>query len=119
MKNSQDNQGLLSLLLKNSIVQFIAGLLSLAIILRISHSIDYQLIKVILKSLGYGFFCYLTTPFIIYWLAYASQGAISAKKLSITVILMALYSYIIWDAYFFFRAAFAQLTHNINLGLTF
>lgn len=118
MKNSQDNKGILSLLLKNSIVQFIAGLLSLAIILKISNSIDYQLIQVILKSLGYSFFCYLTTPFIIYWLAYASQGVISAKKLTITVILMALYSYIIWDAYFFFRSAFAQLTHNLSLGGT-
>ena len=117
MKNSQDNQGILSLLLRNSIVQFIAGVLSLLIILRVSHSINYTLIKMILKALGYGFFCYLTTPFMIYWLAYASQGATSVKKLAITVALMALYSYLIWDAYFFFRGAFAQLAQGIVFSL--
>jgi len=117
MKNSHDDQGILSLLLKNSIVQFIAGMLSLFIILRVSHAIDYKLIEIILKSFGYGFFCYLTTPFIIYWLAYASQGVATAKKMIMTVALMALYSYIIWDAYFFFRSAFAQLAHGVSSGL--
>ena len=114
MKNSSDEQGILSLLLKNSIVRFIAGTLSLLIILRVSNSIDYKLIEIILKSFGYGFFCYLTTPFVIYWLAYASQGVATTKKLMITVALMALYSYIVWDAYFFFRAAFAQLAYGVS-----
>lgn len=109
MKHSQDNKGILSLLLKNSIVQFVAGTLSLFVILLASRAIVYKPIEMVLKSLGYGFFCYMTTPFIIYWLAYASQGLATAKKLIITVALVALYSYIIWDAYFFFRSAFAQL----------
>jgi hypothetical protein len=117
MKNSQDDYGILSLLLKNSIVQFIAGVLSLLIVIRVSHSIDYKLIQIILKSLGYGFFCYLTTPFIIYWLAYASYGVATAKKIIMTILLMAFYSYIIWDAYFFFRAAFAQLAHGASSSL--
>lgn len=109
MKHSQDNKGILSLLLKNSIVQFIAGTLSLFVILLASGAINHKLMEMVLKSLGYGFFCYMTTPFVIYWLAYASQGVATAKKLIITVALVALYSYIIWDAYFFFRSAFAQL----------
>jgi len=117
MKNSQDNKGILSLLLKNSIVQFVAGLLSLFIILRVSNTINYTAIEIILKSMGYGFFCYLTTPFMIYWLAYASQGVATAKKLAVTVALMALYSYLIWDAYFFFRSAFAQLAQGIAFSL--
>ena len=117
MKNSQDDSSILSLLLKNSIVRFIAGVLSLLIILRVSYSINYKAIEILLKSLGYGFFCYLTTPFIIYWLAYASQGVATAKKMTITVALMALYSYIIWDAYFFFRAAFAQIAHGATSSL--
>lgn len=117
MKNSSDNDSILSLLLKNSIVRFIAGVLSLFIILIISQSIDYTSIQIFLKALGYGFFCYLTTPFIIYWLAYASKGTATAKKLTITVILMALYSYLIWDAYFFFRSAFARLASGITFGL--
>ncbi len=107
MKNSQDNKGILFLLLKNSIVQFIVGILSILIILKVSNSIEYKLIEIIFKCLGYGFFCYLTTPFIIYWLAYVSQEVASAKKLAITVAVMAVYSYIIWDAYFFFRGAIA------------
>ncbi len=114
MKNSSDDQSILLLLLQNSIVRFIAGMLSLFIILRVSHGFDYKLIQIILKSLGYGFFCYLTTPFVIYWLAYASQGVATAKKMIFTIVLMALYSYIVWDAYFFFRAAFAQLAHGVS-----
>jgi len=108
MKNPQDNKGILFLLLKNSIVQFVAGVLSILIILKVSNSIDLKVIQIILKSLGYGFFCYLTTPFIIYWLAYVSEGVATTKKLLITVGVMALYSYIIWDAYFFFRGAIAS-----------
>ena len=117
MKNSQDNHTILSLLLKNSIVRFIAGVLSFFIILRLSRSINYKAIEILLKSLGYSFFCYLTTPFMIYWLAYVSQGVATAKKMIITVALMALYSYIIWDAYFFFRSAFAQLAHGAASSL--
>lgn len=108
MKNPQNNKGILFLLLKNSIVQFVAGILSILIILKVSNSIDFKAIQIILKSLGYGFFCYLTTPFVIYWLAYVSEGIATTKKLLMTVSIVALYSYIIWDAYFFFRSAFAS-----------
>ena len=108
MKNPQDNKGILFLLIKNSIVQFVAGVLSILIILKVSNSIDVKVIQIILKSLGYGFFCYLTTPFVIYWLAYVSEEVATTKKLLITVGIMALYSYIIWDAYFFFRGAIAS-----------
>ena len=113
MKNSPNNKNILFVLLKNSIVQFVAGTLSLFIILKIANSIDYELVQVVLKSIGYGFFCYLTTPFMIYWLAYASEGVFTCKKICITVALTALYSFIIWDAYFFFRSAIASLiVHN-------
>lgn len=108
MKNPQNNKGILFLLLKNSIVQFIAGILSILIILKVSNSTDLKSIQIILKSFGYGFFCYLTTPFVIYWLAYVSEGIATTKKLLITISIMALYSYIIWDAYFFFRSAIAS-----------
>ena len=109
MKNQPNNQSVLFVLLKNSIVQFVAGVLSLGIVLKIANSIDYKLVQVILKSLGYGFFCYLTTPFMIYWLAYASAGILTLKKLGMTIALTALYSLIIWDAYFFFREAIGAL----------
>ncbi|MGL4881410.1 MAG: hypothetical protein ACRC8K_10120 [Waterburya sp.] len=112
MKNSQDNKSILLLLLQNSIVQFVAGILSLLIILKIANSIEYRLLQIILKSLGYGFFCYLTTPFIIYWLAYVSEGIATTKKIIITIALVGFYSYLVWDAYFFFRGAIASLFLN-------
>ena len=108
MKNSSDKKGILFLLLKNSIVQFVAGILSILVVLKVANAIEYKLIEIIVKSLGYAFFCYLTTPFIIYWLAYVSEGVATAKKMGITIAVMALYSYIIWDAYFFFRGAIAS-----------
>ena len=112
MKKSQDNKGILLLLLKNSIVQFVAGILSLSIVLIVANNIDYKLIQIGLKSFGYGFFCYLTTPFMIYWLAYVSEGIATIKKLMITVALTALYSLIIWDAYFFFREVIQRATRS-------
>jgi hypothetical protein len=114
MKNPPNDQGILFVLLKNSIVQFVAGVLSLFIILILASNIDFIIIQVLLKSLGYGFFCYLTTPFMIYWLAYASAGRLTAKKILITIALTTLYSFIIWDAYFFFRGAIATLFLNAN-----
>ena len=114
MKNSPNKKGILFILLKNSIVQFVAGILSLLIVLKIANSIDYKIIQLILKSLGYGFFCYLTTPFIIYWLAYVSEGVTTAKKMAITIALTAVYTYIVWDAYFFFRGAIASLFSTIG-----
>ena len=109
MKNSQNNQDVLFILLKNSVVQFIAGILSLLIILTAANDIDIKLIQIGLKCIGYGFFCYMTTPLMIYWLGYASEGTATVKKMTITIVLTALYSYIIWDAYFFFRGAIASL----------
>lgn len=109
MKNSRNKKVIVYLLLKNSIVQFFAGLFSLLIILKVANAIDYQLISVTLKCFGYGFFCYLTTPFMIYWLAYVSQEVTTVKRMAMTIALTALYSYIIWDAYFFFRGAIASL----------
>ena len=108
MKNSPNSKDIIFALLRNSIVQFIAGVLSLLVILKTANAIDYKLIQVALKSFGYGFFCYLTTPFVIYWLAYASEDSNNLKKLGFTVVLIAFYSYIIWDAYFFFRGAIAS-----------
>ena len=109
MKNSRNKKVVIYLLLQNSIVQFIAGLFSLLIIIKIANNIDSQMLQIALKCFGYSFFCYLTTPFMIYWLAYVSQEATTVKRMTITIALTALYSYLIWDAYFFFRSAIASL----------
>lgn len=112
MKNSRNNKSILFILLKNSIVQFVVGILSLLIVLKIANSIDYKIIQIILKSFGYGFFCYLTTPFVIYWLAYVSEGVPTVKKIAVTIAITAMYTYLIWDAYFFFRGAIAFLVSS-------
>ncbi len=114
MKNSPNRRDIIYALLRNSIVQFVAGVLCLLVILKTANAIDYKLIQVGLKSFGYGFFCYLTTPFVIYWLAYASEDSNNLKKLGLTVVLIAFYSYIIWDAYFFFRGAIASWFSVMN-----
>ncbi|MEL6501871.1 MAG: hypothetical protein AAFQ23_10790 [Cyanobacteria bacterium J06623_1] len=95
-------------------MQFVAGILALLIILKLANSIDYRLVQLLLKSLGYGFFCYLTTPFMIYWLAYASAGIFTLRKIWITIALTAIYSFIIWDAYFFFRETIASLVMSAS-----
>ena len=114
MKNSTDRKDIIFALLRNSIVQFIAGVLSLLVVVKIANAVDYKLIQLALKSFGYGFFCYLTTPFVIYWLAYASEDSHNLKKLCFTVVLIAFYSYIVWDAYFFFRGAIVSWFAVIN-----
>ena len=113
MKNSRNDKVIIYLLLKNSIVRFIAGVLSIFILLKIGNAIDYQLLQIVVKSCGYGFFCYLTTPFMIYWLAYASE-ATTGKKIAITIALTGLYTYLIWDAYFFFRGAIASWLSTVG-----
>lgn len=114
MRNFQNNKRILFLLLKNSIVQFAAGTLSIFIILKLANSIPYKYIELLFKALGYGFFYYLTTPFMIYWLAYVSEGILTTKKLMITIGLMSFYSYILWDSYFFFKEAIDFLLLKIS-----
>ncbi|MGB5712299.1 MAG: hypothetical protein WBM44_15485 [Waterburya sp.] len=41
--------------------------------------------------------------------AYVSEGVATVKKMAITIALTAMYSYLVWDAYFFFRGAIASL----------
>lgn len=114
MRNSQDNKRILFLLLKNSIVQFAAGTLSIFIILKLATSIPYKYIELLFKAFGYGFFYYLTTPFLIYWLAYVSEETLTTNKLMITIGLTAFYSYILWDSYFFFKDTIDFLLFKTN-----
>lgn len=103
------------LLLRANVIQFAAGIIGFLVILILTDSIDYFPLKFFLKSCGYGFYLYLATPFIIYWLAYASVDNLSKIRLSLTLSLMAVYSYILWDAYFFFKASIGIMLSEIHL----
>jgi hypothetical protein len=109
MRDSNKEQVILLSLLRNSIVQFIAGTISLIIILQLANHIGYRYLQIIFKSFGYGFYYYLATPFIIYWLAYVSSSKQTSLKLWVTVIFTALYSYVLWDSYFFFKSSISFL----------
>ena len=102
MKKYKQRREVFLLLLKNTVFQFFAANLAVLIVLKLANSISWQSLQILLKVLGYGFYYYLATPFIIYWLAYASSGSVNRFKLTTTVIFMSLYSYILWDSYFYF-----------------
>ena len=114
MKNSPKERALLLSLLRNSIVQFIAGSLGLIIIIELANAIAYRYFQILFKSFGYGFYYYLATPFIIYWLAYVSDSKQTNLKLGVTVVFTALYSYVLWDSYFFFKSAMNVVIADIN-----
>jgi hypothetical protein len=116
MKTSKNQKELLLILLQNSIVRFIAGTISIAIILKISNSISWQYIALTIKAFGYGFYYYLSTPFVIYWLAYASATKLNRIRLSITIIVTAIYSYVLWDSYFFFKEALQLIFFSNDLS---
>ncbi len=110
MKNSKQLREFFLSLLHNTIFQFFVTNLAVLIVLKLVNNISLQYLQILFKTLGYGFYYYLATPFIIYWLAYASRGSIDRFKLTTTVIFMGMYSYILWDSYFFF-------TETMNLLL--
>ena len=103
MKTPKKRREILLSLLQNTIFQFVIANLAISIIIKLANIISLQFLQILFKSLGYGLYYYLATPFIIYWLAYASRGKINRFKLIATIIFMAMYSYILWDSYFFFK----------------
>lgn len=114
MKQSKSPREILLLLLRTNIIQFVAGTLAIFVILLIARTIPYLSISWFLKSLGYSFYYYLTTPFIVYWLAYASATKLNRTKIIITITLMSMYSYVMWDSYFFFKEAMDLLLLKLN-----
>lgn len=114
MKQSKTPREILLLLLRTNIIQFVAGTLAIFIILTIARAIPYISINWFLKSLGYSFYYYLTTPFIIYWLAYTSATKLNKTKVLITITLMSMYSYVMWDSYFFFKEVINLLLLKMN-----
>jgi hypothetical protein len=116
MKASKDKKQFLLLLLRNSIVRFIAGTLSIAILLKLGNSVSWAYLGLIIKAFGYGFYYYLATPFAIYWLAYVSETKLNKIKLTITIAITAMYSFVLWDSYFFFKDTLQLFLFADNLN---
>ena len=96
-------------LLSNNLCQFLIGLFLVVFIAKVSDAISYEHLKLFIKSVSYIIFFYLGTPFLIYWLAYVSAVTLTKVKLAITILLVAMYSYIFWDSYFFYKESLGKL----------
>jgi hypothetical protein len=109
-KQNKVREELLFLLWEN-LCQFLGGSLLTYLFLEISSHITYQPLNILFRISGYGVYYYLVTPFIIYWLAYISAGKLTWIKILLTICLVGIYSFILWDSYFF-------LKENMELLLT-
>ncbi|MEM9275563.1 MAG: hypothetical protein AAGA80_21740 [Cyanobacteria bacterium P01_F01_bin.143] len=109
MNQQKKTVEILRSLLANNICQFIIGLFLVVLMAKMSDSIDLLSLQIFLKSVSYILFFYLATPFLIYWLAYVSAMKLTKVKFTITVLLVAMYSYIFWDSYFFYKNTIGQL----------
>ena len=109
MKYKKKTVSLLQSLLRNNIVQFLIGLFFIVLLTHLADSIGLITLKISVKSLGYGIFFYLATPFSIYWLAYVSAVKLTKFKLIMTIGIVSMYSYVFWDAYFSYKEMLRQL----------
>lgn len=112
MKYRKKTVSFLQSLLRNNIIQFLIGLFAIVLLTQIAESISWIALKISLKSLGYGSFFYLATPFSIYWLAYVSAVKFTKFKFIMTLIIVSMYSYVFWDAYFSYREMLGELIFN-------
>ena len=109
MNRKENEQERIIFLLVNSLLPFLSGKLMALILLQIAEVFTDSLLNVIFKLLGYAVYCYLVTPFIMSWLGYASTIRLSKKTIIITICLVGIYSYVLWDFYFFFKQTMQSL----------
>ena len=102
-------------LIDNSLVQFLLSLFVIALLTQAADSLNDIHFKLVFKTIGYGLFFYLGTPFILYWLIYVSSVKLTRLKLGITIFLVGIYSYIFWDSYFFYKSVFGNLLFSPSL----
>ncbi len=114
MKHKNKARKQLFFLLWQHLFYFVLGSLAAYILLEISDKIVRQPVKLLFSSLGYIIYYYWVTPFIIYWLNYVSLDKLTEIKLILTVCLVAVYSYIVWDSYFFFKQCMQSLLEQID-----
>ena len=109
MNQQKKTVEILRSLLSNNICQFLIGLFLVVVMTKVSDSINLISLQLFFKSVSYIVFFYLGTPFLIYWLAYVSAMKLTKVKLTITILLVAMYSYIFWDSYFFYKDILGKL----------
>lgn len=113
-QNKRDRASKLLFLLDNSLVQFLIGLFLIALVTPWVNSLEDLYLKLVLSTISYGRFFYLSTPFTIYWLAYISSVRLTQVKLGITVLLVGIYSYLLWDCYFLYRDILGELLFSFS-----
>lgn len=116
MNNRKKPPSKLLSLMDNSLVQFLISLFIVASLSKATNNLDVQYFKLFLKTIAYGAFFYLATPFTLYWLAYVSSVKLTKLKLGITIFLVGIYSYIFWDSYFFYKQILGELFFSRVLG---
>ncbi|WP_144053338.1 hypothetical protein [Xenococcus sp. PCC 7305] len=109
MNQNKKTVEILRSLISNNICQFIIGLFLVVLMTRVSDAIEFLSLQLFIKSVSYIIFFYLGTPFLIYWLAYVSAMKLTKVKLTVTILLVAMYSYIFWDSYFFYKDTLGRL----------
>ncbi len=109
MNEKKKTVEMLRSLLSNNICQFLTSLFLVVFAAKIADTISLIYLKLFIKSISYIVFFYLGTPFLIYWLAYVSAVPLTKVKLIITIFLVAMYSYIFWDSYFFYKESLGKL----------
>lgn len=115
MKNRKKSPARLPSLLDNHLVQFLLGLFSIALFIQIAGAWENVLLKVVFKTIGYVIFYYLATPFLLYWLTYVSVEKLTRLKVAVTIFLVAIYSYIFWDSYFFYKLSLGDIFFSDTL----
>ncbi|BAU63246.1 hypothetical protein STA3757_06060 [Stanieria sp. NIES-3757] len=115
MQKKRDKTGVYSTVFDSIFVQFILGIFGIFIWLKLSSYFPSDYLRFLLITIGYGGYFYLTTPFLVYCLSYASTGKLTQFKLVITIVVVGIYSYIIWDSYFSFKELIQSLISGISL----
>jgi hypothetical protein len=103
-------------LIDNSLVQFLVSLFFIAFLTQAANNFEDIYLQLCLKTLGYGTFFYLGTPFTLHWLAYVSSVKLTRLKITITILLVGVYSYIFWDSYFFYQQIWQELFFSATLA---
>ena len=109
MNRRENEQQKIIFLLVNNLLPFLSGKLIALILLQVAEVLTNSLLSLIFKLLAYAVYCYLVTPFILCWLGYASVTKLTRKTIIMTMCLVGVYSYVLWDSYFFFKQTMQSL----------
>ena len=113
-KRENEHEKIIFLLVRN-LLPFLFGTFIAFFLLQIAEGFTNSLFNAICKVFGYAIYCYFVTPFIVYWLGYASVTRLTKETIIMTICLIGVYSYVLWDSYFFFKQTMQSLFVEIDL----